>query len=104
VAGTPDFMAPEQLLGQGLGPWTDIYALGGTLYELLTGQVPFPEGDATVHAHQTPAPDPRKIKPGISAASAELILACLAKDPKDRPQSAAALRDRLEKMAAALVG
>ena len=102
VAGTPDFMSPEQLLGQGLGPWTDIYALGGTLYELLTGQVPFPEGDATMHAHNTPAPDPRKIKPGISAATAAIVRACLAKDPKDRPQSAAELRDRMEEIADAL--
>jgi serine/threonine-protein kinase len=92
-------MSPEQLLGQGLGPWTDIYALGGTLYELLTGQVPFPEGDATLHAHNTPAPDPRKIKPGISASTAAIVLACLAKDPKDRPQSAAELRDRMEELA-----
>ncbi len=104
VAGTPDFMSPEQLLGQGLGPWTDIYALGGTLYELLTGQVPFPEGDATLHAHQTPAPDPRKVRPGISAATAAIVLSCLAKDPKDRPQSAAQLRDRMEEIAGMLPG
>jgi tetratricopeptide (TPR) repeat protein len=104
VAGTPDFMSPEQLLGQGLGPWTDIYALGGTLYELLTGQVPFPEGDATVHAHSTPPPDPRKIKPGISAATAAIVLSCLAKDPASRPQSAAKLRDNMEEIAAVLPG
>ncbi len=98
VAGTPDFMAPEQLVGQGLGPWTDIYALGGTLYELLTGQVPFPEGDPAA-MNRDPPPDPRRLKPDLRVEVADLVRGCLTKEPRARPQSATSLRARLEQLA-----
>ena len=95
VAGTPDFMAPEQLLGRGLGAWTDVYALGGTLYQFLTGQVAYPDG-----ASDAEVPDPSQHAAGISVATARLVMDCLAKDAKARPQTAGEVRDRI----AALLG
>ncbi|MHB1845950.1 MAG: protein kinase domain-containing protein [Deltaproteobacteria bacterium] len=93
IAGTPDFMPPEQLAGGELGPATDLYALGGTLYELLTGQVPFPTPDPT--ARVGAPPDPRALRPDISERTSQLVRHCLAPRPEDRPQRADELRDAL---------
>jgi hypothetical protein len=70
----------------------------------LTGQVPFPEVQTTEADGDPLIPDPRRLKPQTSAATAELVLACLAKDPKSRPQTANVLRDKLEQIAAGLPG
>jgi serine/threonine-protein kinase len=43
VVGTPDYISPEQILGDGVSPQTDIYSLGAVLYEMLTGEKPFPD-------------------------------------------------------------
>ena len=99
IAGTPDFMPPEQLAGGELGPATDLYALGATLFELLTGEVPFASADPAVR--QGPTPDPRALRPELSPALAELLRRCLAPAPADRPQRAAELRDALRAVARA---
>jgi serine/threonine-protein kinase len=100
TAGTPGFMAPEIALGKpGVDGRADLYSLGCVAYYLLTGQHLF-TGEtpvATVLAHvQTPPPAPSAhsefpIPPALDAA----ILACLAKEPADRPASAGALDRRL---------
>ncbi|HUB10168.1 MAG TPA: serine/threonine-protein kinase [Myxococcales bacterium] len=98
-SGTPYYMAPEQIKGGALGPWTDIYGLGATLFALMVGSLPFPEGEPLYHAVHTPAPDPRTFKSDISAGSAALLLACLAKEPAARPQRAADLAAGLRELA-----
>ena len=98
VVGTASYMAPEQALGRAADERSDIYALGCVLYAMLTGAPPFTgEGAAAIlnqHAHVEPssaAAANRAIPPGLDA----LVLQMLAKDPADRPQSAAAVRDLL---------
>ncbi|MEB2343545.1 MAG: serine/threonine-protein kinase [Deltaproteobacteria bacterium] len=95
IGGTPDYMAPEQTLGLEVDGRADLYALGATLHELLTGRVLFEEGDAMRHHRETPPPDPRERAPGTPAALAELVLELLAKEPRGRPGSAAEVAERL---------
>jgi tRNA A-37 threonylcarbamoyl transferase component Bud32 len=95
IGGTPDYMAPEQGLGHEVDGRADLYALGATLHELLTGVVPFEEGDLARHHRETPPPDPRERVPDVPAALAELVLQLLAKEPADRPGSAAEVAERL---------
>jgi serine/threonine-protein kinase len=95
-AGTPAYMAPEQVKGQDPTPRTDIYALGVVLYEMLTGgERPFTGERAEVtgttgekvrweQMHLDP-PDPRRFNPDLDEKVGELITACLAKDPGERP-------------------
>jgi serine/threonine-protein kinase len=100
VQGTPAFIAPEQALGEpDLDGRVDIYALGCVAYWLLTGQFVF-NADTTmgylVHHIHTPPRPPSEVAPGaIPPALDQVVLACLAKDPAQRPQSARELSQRL---------
>jgi serine/threonine-protein kinase len=84
VGGTPYYMAPEQAAGEDVDHRADQYALGVTLYELVTGDVPFREGDVTYHHRHTPAPDPRKAVPDLPEDFAAVIAKLMAKRPEDR--------------------
>lgn len=89
--GSPAYMAPEQAMGGAVGPYTDLYALGVLLYELLTGNVPFAGSTAlgVLHRHLYEPPLPvRQIRPEIPPELEKLLLHLLAKDPQDRPSSA----------------
>jgi eukaryotic-like serine/threonine-protein kinase len=95
-AGTPNYMPPEQISKRNgaLGPWSDVYGLGATLYHLLTGRAPFvgdtpPETIRQVLAD--PPPRPRKLRPNLSLGLEAIVLKCLEKDPKDRYQTVADL-------------
>jgi tetratricopeptide (TPR) repeat protein len=102
VGGTPFYMAPEQSMGSSVDHRADLYALGVTLFEMVTGKVPFTDGDIPFHHRHTAAPDPREREPGVSEAMAVLILELLVKNPDERIQTAAEVARRLQKIADAL--
>jgi hypothetical protein len=91
-AGTPAYMAPEQLLGEPLSVKTDLYALGLVLYEISTGERALGDRslDDLVTHHRTGAPvvPPGSHHAGIDATMDRAIAACLARDPAARPTSA----------------
>jgi serine/threonine-protein kinase len=96
IGGTPYYMAPEQALGGTIDHRADIYALGVTLFELLTGAVPFADGDVAYQHRHTPPPDPRERCEDAPDALAELILHMLAKAPDDRCGSGERVVERLQ--------
>ncbi|MFG2997691.1 protein kinase [Streptomyces sp. NPDC048340] len=89
--GSPAYMAPEQAMGGAVGPYTDLYALGVVLYELLSGNVPFAGSTAlgVLHRHLYEPPVPvRRLRPEVPHQLEAVLLHLLAKDPQDRPASA----------------
>jgi hypothetical protein len=96
TVGTPAYMAPEQILSAGqIDVRADIYALGATLFEMLTGQPPFPGTSAQdiMRRHlQDPVRDPRELNPQVPRRVTRLVRRMLAKRPEDRPPTAAALQ------------
>ncbi len=89
--GTAGYAPPEQYAGQGqTTPRSDIYALGATLYELLTGDNPT--------AHPFVFTPPRRVKPSISQTLSDVVMRAVSLDPGDRFPSARAVRDALQKV------
>ncbi|MDY3559818.1 serine/threonine protein kinase [Gemmata sp. JC673] len=102
VLGTPAFMAPEQALGEKVDHRADLFSLGAVLYSLVTGQLPFPGVGvgAVLTALTTAEPKPvRALNPNVPKPLAELIHQLLTKDPAGRPQTAAAVANRLHEIA-----
>jgi formylglycine-generating enzyme required for sulfatase activity len=102
TSGTLAYMSPQQVMGKKAAPADDIYALGATLYELLTGKPPFYTGDITHQIlEQAPASlaaqrAELEVKGGpVPSVWEETIMACLAKEPGKRPQSAGEVAARL---------
>ena len=96
--GTPQFAAPEQLRGEPLDVRADIYAVGATLYYLLTGRPPLdaPDYRALVSKVASEKPlSPRVLRRAIPRGLAAVVLRSLAKAPAGRPQSYAELADLL---------
>ena len=93
VVGTPDYIAPEQARGEPIDERVDIYALGGTLYFLLTGIPPFRTGKPAedkylkvVARHlRNPPPDAVQVNPSIDRELAELVKTMMGKKPAERP-------------------
>jgi serine/threonine-protein kinase len=99
--GTPDYMSPEQIQGDRGDARSDIYAWGVIMYELLTGHVPFHGEDwlSTMAAHLST--DPRSIRsdrPDVSPALEAVVLTAMRRYPEHRYQSAAALREDLDRL------
>jgi serine/threonine-protein kinase len=93
--GTPAFMAPEMVEGEGVDGRADLYSLGCVAYYLLTGHQVF-EAETVLqtivmHLQREPVPPSRRTENPVPPALERLVLACLAKRPADRPQSAAEL-------------
>jgi serine/threonine protein kinase/tetratricopeptide (TPR) repeat protein len=102
-SGTLVYMSPQQLGGERGTHLDDIYSLGATLYDLLTSKPPFYSGNIDRQIHERVAPSIRErrkefdIEPAlVPAAWEEVIAACLAKDPRRRPQSTAEVANRLQ--------
>ncbi|GAA5120737.1 serine/threonine-protein kinase [Haloechinothrix salitolerans] len=96
--GTPAYMAPEQALAATSGPQTDLYALGCTLYEMLTGRHVFsgPTSYAVMNKQVDESPkSAREYRAEIPAELDELLLALLEKKPENRPASAHVVYERL---------
>jgi len=107
-AGTPAYMAPEQLAGTGVTIQSDVFALGLVLYELFTGRRAFQAKTLgeLVELHQTGAIlPPSALVSGLNPAIERVILRCLRSNPADRPSSALAVSAALpggDPLAAAL--
>lgn len=99
LLGTPAYMSPEQLENGPITEATDVYALGLTLYEMVTGKAPFigdtPFSVAALRLAGT-APSPRREVPGLDRTWERTILRCLEKDPVDRFQAAREVLEALE--------
>ena len=88
AVGTASYAAPEQLRGDPVGPAADVYALGVILYELCTLEVPFVGEVAEIeHGHLLRRPTPPSARHVAAAALDDVVLACLAKSPAERPAS-----------------
>ncbi len=96
VVGTPFYLAPELINDASVfSPLSDLYALGGVAYYLLTGHNVFEGASAMeiceMHLHNEPLPPSRRVTRSIPADLEAIVKQCLAKEPADRPQSAGAL-------------
>ncbi len=102
TVGTPAFMSPEQIRGETPRPATDLYGLGITLFQLLTGGLPFAGKSqfevATQHL-AVPVRDPRGLRPECPRWLARFVLRLLEKRPEDRWRDAAAARQALHRRA-----
>jgi serine/threonine protein kinase len=106
VLGTPAYMAPEQASGQhqAVGPWTDLYSVGVILYEMLTGRLPF-EGPALKVMAQIvhePAPPLTSLRPELDPRVEAFVRKAMAREPRERYQSARQFSEALAQWASDL--
>lgn len=101
VLGSAHYISPEQAQGAPAGPLSDIYSLGVTLYEALTGRLPF-DGEtaadiAAMHLRESPPP-PRSIKEDIPPAAEYVITKAMSRDPQRRYRSADEMLSDIQKL------
>lgn len=101
IIGTPAYMAPEQAAGEAVDQRCDLFSLGCVLYRLCTGELPF-KGNNTlsiISALAMTNPDPpSKVKDDVPGPLSELVMKLLAKKPAERPPSATAVVDAIQKI------
>ncbi len=103
VCGTPGYLAPEAILRQGYTEKSDLFAAGVVLYECVTGRMPFRGGnirETIMATAATPAVPPRQLVPDLPPELDEIVMSLLKKDPDERPATAGAVVETLEKLAA----
>lgn len=107
VAGTPGYMSPEQLAEGVVGPYSDLYALGVLIFELLTSRLPFDAHTLGALLHQVAnrtAPLVTTLQPAIPPAVAGLVADLLERQPQRRPSDANEVADRLARLRTGLDG
>ncbi len=100
LAGTAEYMSPEQVSGESTGPLTDVYSLGATLYCLLTGRAPFQSHntlDTLLAVLRSEPVLPSRLNERIPRDLELICLKCMAKRPQDRYQSACELAEELKR-------
>ena len=103
IVGTPDYLAPELLEGGRYSPASDVYALGATLYYVLTGRVPFPAEELSLKLRAIREEDPpplRALCPDIPKPLQAVCLKAMERSPEDRYSSAEELQKDLERFLA----
>jgi len=107
MAGTPAYMAPEQILAKEVDQRSDIYSTGVLLFEMLTGQLPF-KGDNLMELALAvltkPAPEVSSLDPSLPVELNSLVGRAMAKAPEDRYSSAGELRQEIGRILAAITG
>jgi serine/threonine protein kinase len=108
TVGTPSYMAPEQALGNEVGPWTDLYSVGIMIWEQLVGDVPFSETTSPTavllrHVNEQ-IPSPISVRPNVDPALSAWVETLTANDPRERTQTAAEAWDALEQIIVAQLG
>lgn len=101
--GTPFYVSPEQIIGDPkvmpIDHRADIYSLGVTMFELITGTLPFTKGDISYHHIHTPPPPPSSVMKGSLPPEVDrIILKCLEKEPDKRYSSAMEIAEDLNKI------
>jgi eukaryotic-like serine/threonine-protein kinase len=100
VIGTAQYLSPEQARGERVDARSDLYSTGCLLYELLTGRPPFlgdsPVAIAYQHVRENPIP-PSRVDPEVPQWADAIVLKAMAKDPRDRYQSAAEMRADIQR-------
>ena len=106
VAGTPGYVSPEVIAGLHAGPKSDLYSAGAVAYELLTGRPIVDHADASVFArrHNEPIRPPLEVAPSLDPEVAAWLERMLAERPSDRPASAEAAWEELERSVARVHG
>ncbi|MDZ4361444.1 MAG: serine/threonine-protein kinase, partial [Variovorax sp.] len=105
VLGTPSFMSPEQLAGQHVDGRSDLYSMGATLFQLLTGALPLRGDSMAALMYQIanqPAPSVRTLRPELPQDLADILGKTLAKSPLERYQTGGELAADLRRVAAVL--
>lgn len=99
VVGTADYMAPEQIAGEDVGPAADVYAFGVVIFEMLTGRRPYSAPNALMllaRRATEPPSSPLEHKPDLDRRWAAVILRCLEREARDRPTSAQRVAELLD--------